>query len=136
MIYDGRDPGDSDFDLLADAWEMENFASLRFSDGNNDSDGDGVSDFDEYSAGTNPKSLSSRFVVGVLSGQAGTIELFWRAVPEREYSIVHAESANGPFSEISPESIETDGKGIRRAHIRRIDAAAGFYQIRVHISQP
>ncbi|MCG8528828.1 MAG: carbohydrate-binding protein, partial [Opitutales bacterium] len=44
---------DSDADDLADAWEYEHFGDLSQS-GSDDSDGDGISNLDEQTAGSNP----------------------------------------------------------------------------------
>ena len=48
----------SDGDALPDEWEWRNLGSLG-RDGTGDLDGDGLSDFDEYAAGTNPASSDS-----------------------------------------------------------------------------
>ncbi len=45
---------DSDFDGLPDAWELLHFGNLTSATGTGDADGDGVSNADEYRAGTNP----------------------------------------------------------------------------------
>ena len=45
---------DSDNDGMPDAWEIENFGDLTSAGSDTDSDGDGVSDVDEFNAGTNP----------------------------------------------------------------------------------
>ncbi len=45
---------DTDCDGLADAWELTHFQTLD-RDGSKDFDGDGISDGDEFLAGTNPK---------------------------------------------------------------------------------
>ncbi len=46
-------PSDSDSDGLADKWELENFGNL-YSSGTEDPDNDGISNLDEYLAGTDP----------------------------------------------------------------------------------
>lgn len=52
-------PSDSDNDGLPDEWEMQKFGSLSVANGNTDSDGDGLSDRDEYLRGTNPNSADT-----------------------------------------------------------------------------
>jgi len=54
---------DSDSDQLPDDYEMETVSSLAILDGAVDSDGDGLSDRDEYVAGTHPTNPASYFVV-------------------------------------------------------------------------
>lgn len=53
--------GDMDGDGLDDAWEREHFGSITVSDGaaNEDQDGDGASDGDEYITGTDPSNPDS-----------------------------------------------------------------------------
>ena len=48
----------SDGDMLPDEWEWRNIGSLG-RDGTGDLDNDGLSDFDEYAAGTNPASADT-----------------------------------------------------------------------------
>ncbi|MBB5350320.1 hypothetical protein HNR46_000544 [Haloferula luteola] len=50
--------GDSDFDGLPDAWEMEYFGNLDANPGD-DADGDYSSNYDEYLAGTDPDDVAS-----------------------------------------------------------------------------
>ncbi|NRB37589.1 MAG: hypothetical protein HRU20_03870 [Pseudomonadales bacterium] len=51
---DSRYHSDNDNDDLPDNWELEHFGSLTISDGSQDSDGDSVSDAEEFLAGTMP----------------------------------------------------------------------------------
>ncbi len=77
---------DSDADGLEDAWEIRNFGSL---DANpwEDADGDGVSNFLEYTASTAP----SLKVVGVtLAGN--TLRISWSSAPGQRYQIQFKES--------------------------------------------
>ncbi|MFC1839599.1 carboxypeptidase regulatory-like domain-containing protein [Thermodesulfobacteriota bacterium] len=45
---------DSDSDEMMDSWEIEHFGDLATSDGNADSDTDGLTDLEEYNNGSNP----------------------------------------------------------------------------------
>ena len=55
---------DLDGDELPDAWERTWFGRLDYSSGFQDSDGDGVTDAEEYAAGTNPLEFSTNLVAG------------------------------------------------------------------------
>ncbi len=54
------DEPDTDEDLLPDSWEARWFGSLAVAAANSDSDGDGVTDYDEYVAGTDPTQPNPR----------------------------------------------------------------------------
>ena len=50
---------DTDKDGMGDEWEITHFGDLTSHDGNADSDGDGLTDLQEYQYGTNPKNPDS-----------------------------------------------------------------------------
>ena len=55
---------DTDADELPDDWELSHFGRLDYSNGIQDSDGDGVTDAEEYVAGTNPLNFTVDLVTG------------------------------------------------------------------------
>lgn len=57
---------DSDHDGLPDAWEEQNWGSLR-PEPEVDSDGDGTTNYEEYLAGTNPRSASDRLRITAIT---------------------------------------------------------------------
>ena len=68
---------DSDADGIADAWEIENFGNVGFTDGSIDSDNDGMLDFFEYLYGSDPNNASSNgFKLTVSSNEDGTSIVF------------------------------------------------------------
>jgi Tol biopolymer transport system component len=78
---------DTDHDGLDDDWEVTYFNSLS-RDGSGDFDADGVSDRDEFLAGTNPTANASvfRVLTVVPAGGGGTLVL-WIGNPNRTYRV-------------------------------------------------
>lgn len=78
---------DSDHDGLPDDWELTYFNTLD-RDGTEDSDGDGLSDRDEFRAGTSPVNSSSILrAIAVTGVGSGTTTVLWSAVPGRTYQV-------------------------------------------------
>jgi hypothetical protein len=88
---DAIQPGaDSDSDGLPDAWEVENFGSTRAIP-TADRDHDGVSNYQEYLAGTDPADSNSVLRITsidrLLSGHLPRTHMIWASVPTRFYAI-------------------------------------------------
>lgn len=77
---------DADNDGMPDAWETLNGLNPAVDDAGLDLDGDGISNLDEYKAGTDPRQRDSNFRVSDISAAAG-IQLQWSSVPGRSYAI-------------------------------------------------
>jgi hypothetical protein len=83
-------PGaDTDGDGIPDAWELQQFGNLTTANGTSDYDGDGVSDKNEYLAGTNPKDANDYLRITSESFASGgsSATLTWSSVPTRVYYI-------------------------------------------------
>jgi hypothetical protein len=82
-------PGaDTDGDGLADAWERQTFGNLAQGAGG-DPDGDGMSNRDEYLAGTDPTDGTSKLVITAFNTPSGGTfpNLTWKSVLTRQYRI-------------------------------------------------
>jgi len=92
-------PGlDSDHNGLPDAWEWEFFGHIGV-DPNADPDQDGMSNLQEYLAGTNPNNPDDRLIItSVTADSYGTcVTLSWRSVPTRCYKIQERASLSSSF---------------------------------------
>lgn len=90
-------PGaDSDHNGLPDAWELLNFGHIGV-DPNADPDGDGMSNLQEYLAGTNPNDANSALRITTITyGTAPNyVTLQWNSVPTRFYAIQWSPALGG-----------------------------------------
>ncbi len=86
--------GDGDVDDLHDAWETVHFGDLATT-GDDDSDGDGSTNDEEYAAGTSPLDAADRLMLRLLkldgqpaiSFEAKPVEAWWHGDMQRLYTI-------------------------------------------------
>lgn len=79
---------DTDGDRMPDAWEAANGLNAALNDAAADLDRDGMSNFQEYYAGTDPRSAKSKLVIAsVAAPSAGQTRLTWTAAANRLYKI-------------------------------------------------
>ncbi len=93
-------PGaDADHDGIPDAWELANFGNLITANAAGDYDGDGLSDLNEYIAGTDPKDPGSNLrITSCVAGSGGSpTSLTWLSQPMRQYRILRTGSLNAPI---------------------------------------
>jgi hypothetical protein len=90
---------DADGDLIADDWEEQNFVGGAC-DPNSDEDGDGMTNRQEFLAGTNPNDASSALAISVIqkNGAEGGILLAWDSVPGRKYQVLYCDSLGKEWS--------------------------------------
>ncbi len=80
---------DSDNDGMPDSYEKMYNLDEDADDSELDSDGDGVSNYDEFITGTNPRDPSSRFLVEITGEASGvSIPLKWTSADGRSYAVM------------------------------------------------
>jgi hypothetical protein len=79
---------DEDGDGAPDTWEVQNgFDPLNAADGSADRDEDGLSNADEFKAGTHPNDPGSSFKLNGSRAEAGALRLQFSAVSNRTYAV-------------------------------------------------
>jgi hypothetical protein len=126
---------DSDGDGMPDWWEDQyGFDKNNPADAALDSDGDGVSNLNEFLAGTNPKDPKSFFHIVSVNPEAGNLRITWSTVGGKSYRV----QTNGPitstFGDLSP-LISVPGVGESKTNFLDIgslrNAPARYYRIRL-----
>ena len=94
-------PDDSDQDGMLDTWEMANFGNLAQT-ANGDADGDGMTNLQEFLAGTNPKDAASR-LTATLSRPipADPFTLTWPSVPGKNYTLLYQTTLGGAWQTLT-----------------------------------
>jgi hypothetical protein len=117
---------DTDADGLSDSWERQHVGKLITLTATGDNDGDGISNYQEYLADTDPLSTNSRMQIASMSqfpdGEPATsltTTLTWPSSPARLYKIQHSsdlatwtDAAPGLFL---PDTGTTTTRGITHA---------------------
>jgi hypothetical protein len=121
---------DTDNDGLDDNWEMAYFDNLS-RNGAADFDGDGMSDFAEYKAGTDPKNAQSLFAfIGISPDPLAGIAVQWSSVASKSYTVQRSSDLLTGFANLQTNIAATPGTNYLR------DATATnrgpyFYRIRL-----
>ncbi|HEY5912549.1 MAG TPA: thrombospondin type 3 repeat-containing protein [Verrucomicrobiae bacterium] len=119
-------PVDSDGDGLPDDYETAVFGGIGVSNGRTDSDGDGASDYEEWFAGTDPRSSSSLTFLKLEMQPDSSRKISWTGVQGRTYRLLWSASLSNfvPIAEgivpASPNQI-TDPSPSR----------TGFYRLQI-----
>ncbi len=103
----GSNLGDTDGDGMPDAWELAHGLNPLFNDASLDADGDGVSNLDEFLAGTDPTNPSSLLRLQWVPERSA---LRFAAMPGRVYEIQFREDVEqGDWQLLSSVSASAEG---------------------------
>ena len=95
LTVDG--PGRTFADWAAEHFTPEELLDPGIGGEDADPDGDGLSNHQEFLAGTDPSDADSVLQISSVRRVAGGLELQWQSVPGRTYRIALADSLFGPF---------------------------------------
>ncbi len=119
--------------LLPEDWQMKYFGRTGI-DPFDDADHDGVNNFDEYRAGTNPIDPASLFEVKVSDDASGGPQLEWISAPGKSYTIERSRDLTSGFEVLAagvpatpPTNVFRDGAG---------GGGTSFYRVRVESEGP
>jgi len=131
---DSITPGlDSDGNGLPDAWELLNFGSTHV-DPAADPDNDGISNLDEYLAGTNPKDAASGLrITSIAATVPGTVvSLVWSSGSNRFYNVFETLDLSTPpaWFDSGLGTISPDGGDSTTRTIHNTNAPVRFYRVK------
>ncbi len=123
---------DTDADGLPDAWEMANFGNLTPTT-NEDPDGDGLTNLQEYRAGTNPKSATSLFHVTDAAPSGNDFVIRFPSVSGKLYRIERCNDLADPgcWTDIIADNIPGTGGEILVTDWGGALAPRHFYRVRL-----
>lgn len=103
---------DADGDRLPDSWETSyGLDPANAADAALDSDGDGVSNLDEYKSGTDPKDKNSYLRIDRLNKAVGSTSLEFFAQSNRTYTLEFRESVGaGAWQTLTNVMVRTQGR--------------------------
>ena len=90
-------PDDSDQDGMLDTWEMATFGNLTQTAAG-DFDNDGMTNLQEFLAGTNPKDAASRLTATLARpSPTAPFTVTWSSVPGKQYTILYQNTLGGTW---------------------------------------
>ncbi|HEY3860800.1 MAG TPA: chitobiase/beta-hexosaminidase C-terminal domain-containing protein [Verrucomicrobiae bacterium] len=129
LITVGNRSGSSWNDGIPDTWRLLHFGTIynSLSAANEDPDGDGASNWQEFIAGTDPLDASSVFKFTPSAGPSGQyFTLQWPSVVNKSYSIQYSTSLGGAWS-AAASNISGNGQPLQWTDTNA-SAGARFYR--------
>ena len=125
---------DTDRDGLPDWWELKysggltNLLPQGFAR-NADTDGDGMTDYEEYLAGTDPSDAASRLhMLTTFERSSGRLSLAWSGLVGRTYALEWAPAVGGPY-QVLQTGLAPNADGTLSYPVQT-GQARGFFRIR------
>ena len=133
VVTTGLGPiNDSDSDGMPNWWETLHGLSAFSSSGNNgangDFDGEGVRNFDEWIADTDPGDATSFFRIEAISVDSGVTMLQFQSSPIRRYGALFTADLTTAFTNL----VTFNGNGSVMS-ITHTNGSGGFYQLRAEV---
>ena len=131
---------DSDADGLRDNWEMahglDRFSAVGLEGAQADRDRDGMSNWEEQAAGTDPNDASAWLRLSVAGTANRGVEFSWEAVVGKHYQLEYSEAAAGQFTPLLDPSFPRLAQQLLERFTQDVSqatgpAAARFYRLRV-----
>lgn len=114
----------ADFDAWADAIDWDGAASGR----DDDPDADGLTNFEEFLAGTNPLNANSVLKVTSLNIVSYGVKICWTSVKGREYTVEYTEKLGGKWLPVKTGVVAVSDE----TRFVLPQAESGFFRIIVH----
>lgn len=119
---------DTDLDGMPNAYESANGLNPNLNDANGDLDGDGLTNYQEYLAGTQPQNFNSVFRVTKINLATGQVRITWNSVAGKTYTISSASQVGGPYTPV--RTVPSAGNGETYADFPA-SLARQFYRVAV-----
>jgi hypothetical protein len=122
---------DDDHDKVPDVWELANgLDPFQARDARGDSDADGVTNQQEFIAGTNPQSASSVLKITKVNRPQGKIAFDFMAAPDRTYSVLYRDAAErGSWTKLQDISVSSVGRLVEINDATLKSVPVRFYHI-------
>ena len=122
-------PHDSDLDGLWDTWETSYFGGTNadHSGADDDYDQDGIRNFWEFHAGTDPTDAASGLRITAFEKLANSVRIDWRSESERSYRILRADDLiSGNWVPLMEQITAAPGEN---SQTLSESGAAGYYKV-------
>jgi type VI secretion system Hcp family effector len=123
------DDPDDDNDGMPDSYEQAFGLNPLVNDANGDLDGDGMTNYEEYVAGTDPGKATSNFRVSATQVDATTARLTWTSAAGKTYEVKASAQVNGTYSTI--KTVPSAGDGATSTTVP-LSLPGQFFIISVH----